>query len=109
MEDSVVIPRINSSMFREYRDRIVRVVGQVLSTGNNNTIFLTTSDQGNINVTVNHMRAPYENSRFVEVIGQVTGDDSITETSPALSLGDNFDLESYNKLIQYQRKFTDIF
>ncbi|OUM56538.1 hypothetical protein PIROE2DRAFT_18815, partial [Piromyces sp. E2] len=73
---------------------------------NNNIIFLTTSDQGNVNVTVNNNRTPY-NSRFVEVIGQVTGDDSITETLPALSLGDDF--ESYNKLIQYQRKFPDIF
>ncbi|ORX76936.1 hypothetical protein BCR32DRAFT_283652 [Anaeromyces robustus] len=56
----------------------------------------------------NHYGNSY-NSRFVEVIGQITGDYSITETALALSLGDNFDLESFDKLIQYQRKFPDIF
>jgi len=31
IDDSVVIPRINSSMFREFKNRKVRVVGQVIS------------------------------------------------------------------------------
>jgi len=32
MEDSEVIPRINSSMFKEFNGKTVRVVGKVLST-----------------------------------------------------------------------------
>ncbi|ORX81557.1 replication factor A protein 3 [Anaeromyces robustus] len=107
MVDSVVIPRINSSMFRDFKERNVRVVGQVLS-NQGDSVIIKTSDQGNVRVSVNHYGNSY-NSRFVEVIGQITGDDSITETAPALSLGDNFDLESFDKLIQYQRKFPDIF
>jgi len=89
------------------------------------------------------MKTPYY-SEYVEVIGKVTGADTIAETLPALSLGDNFgkyhwiylkiifnsiqynvinilnfiviiifninlDLESYDKLVQYQRKFPEIF
>jgi len=35
------------------------------------------------------MKTPYY-SEYVEVIGKVTGADTIAETLPALSLGDNF-------------------
>ncbi|KAL6607291.1 replication factor A protein 3 [Neocallimastix californiae] len=103
----VVIPRINSSMFREYINKNVRVVGQVLS-NQGDSVILKTSDQGNVKVSINHYGNAY-NSRFVEVIGQITGEDSITETAEAIGLGDNFDMESFEKLINYQRKFPEIF
>jgi len=107
IENLEVIPRINSSMFREFRNRNVRVVGQVLS-NQGDFVIIKTSDQGNVRVSVKHYGPSY-NSRFVEVIGQITDDDAITETAPALSLGDNFDLESFDKLVRYQRKFPEIF
>ncbi|KAG4100594.1 replication factor A protein 3 [Neocallimastix lanati (nom. inval.)] len=103
------IPRINSSMFREYINKYARVVGQVLS-NQGDSVIIKTSDQGNIKVSVTHYgNGIAYSSRFVEVIGQITGEDSITETANAIGLGDNFDLESYEKLVQYQKKFPDIF
>ncbi|KAI9265229.1 replication factor A protein 3 [Phascolomyces articulosus] len=98
-------PRINSALRENYVEQTVRIVGKIQSF-NGETAVIVASDQGHCMVKVNG-----ENSwsgSYVEVIGRINKDYSITEFK-STSLGDDFDLELANKVVEYGQKYKEIF
>ncbi|KAJ1649141.1 hypothetical protein IWQ61_009679, partial [Dispira simplex] len=47
-------------------------------------------------------------TKFVEIIGQVQPDRSLQEFS-SCNMGDNFDLPTYNKLVELSHRYKELF
>ncbi|KAI9504100.1 replication factor A protein 3 [Coemansia spiralis] len=79
-------PRINSSMIQQYTNTTVRVVGKVLQTQGSGFV-LETSTGGQV-VVIPTVECTYS-SQFVEIVGRVQNDGTISGYS-AVNLSDNF-------------------
>ncbi|DAZ95004.1 TPA: hypothetical protein N0F65_003630, partial [Lagenidium giganteum] len=99
-------PRVNKKTMGSYVGRTVALVGAVES-HMPTAVVLRTSDGGHVNVKP----APGSDygSKVVEVIGRVLDSETIQEFKATL-FGENFDLESYDQLLQLsQGKFRPLF
>ncbi|KAJ1959301.1 hypothetical protein IWQ62_004666 [Dispira parvispora] len=76
-------PRINSAMLPNYINHSVRLVGKIVQ---HNTF----------------------GTKFVEIIGQVQPDRSLQEFS-SCNMGDNFDMPTYNKLVELSHRYKELF
>ncbi|KAI8072396.1 replication factor A protein 3 [Gongronella butleri] len=98
-------PRINSQLREKYAGTTVRIAGKIHSyTGE--TAVLSTSDGGQVLVKLNDNSK--WGSEYIEIIGRVEPDFSITEFD-SLNLGNDFDLQLANKVVEYGQKFPEMF
>ncbi|KAF9408103.1 hypothetical protein BGZ94_002448 [Podila epigama] len=98
-------PRVNSSMLGNYIGQPIRFVGKIVEQ-NGTTAVMSASDKGQVQI---HMNAGTQYlSQYVEVIGNVNQDLSITELT-ASSFGDDFDMETYNELVKKMQQFPTVF
>ncbi|KAG2218150.1 hypothetical protein INT45_007853 [Circinella minor] len=98
-------PRINSELREQYVERTVRLTGKIV-TYSGQTAVIEAPDHGHVMVKVNG-----ENNwsgTYVEVIGRIEKDFSITEFK-SCSLGDDIDLDLANKVVEYGQKYKEIF
>ena len=109
-------PRLNSKMIKSgsYQGMIVSVVGSLTpnSTPNGkNLIELKCVDGGIVNLMVEpDFGAAINFDPFIEVIGMMVGD-NILQYFVSRGFGDDFDVDTYNEMIQMQvdPKFKEIF
>ncbi|KAG0177739.1 hypothetical protein DFQ29_004466 [Apophysomyces sp. BC1021] len=98
-------PRINSVLREKYVDRTVRISGKVISFSGDTAVIQAT-DGGQVLVKLNG-----ENqwgTKFVEVIGRVEKDFSVMEFKSS-NLGESFDLDLANKVVEYGQKCPELF
>jgi len=99
----VSTPRVNKALLPNYLGRTVRLVGKVDGIDSASGIcVLNTSDRASVNVVVNPMS--HYDSQFVEVLGKVNNDLSISDMS-VTNLGTNFDLDIYEQFLQITHQF----
>ncbi|KAG0087447.1 hypothetical protein BGZ93_010951 [Podila epicladia] len=98
-------PRVNSSMLGNYVNQPVRFVGKIVEQ-NGTRATMQACDHGQ--VQINMSPSSQYTSQYVEVIGDVQSDGSITELS-ACSFGDSFDMETYNQLVIKMQQFSTVF
>ncbi|KAG2204521.1 hypothetical protein INT47_012580 [Mucor saturninus] len=98
-------PRINSSLREKYVGRTVRITGQLVSLSGNTAVIKST-DNGQVLV---HLNGESQwGTDFVEVIGQVEQDFTLREFKTT-NLGNNFDLELANKVVELGQKLPELF
>ncbi|KAJ5077265.1 replication protein a3 [Anaeramoeba ignava] len=98
--------RVNHSMLKDQVGKSVRFVGKVTHLQGNEAKLLSPDS-----VEVSIIREPNSlkySSDFVEVVGTVNSNLSIKE-SQFVNFGNNFDLQTYNEMLQLSTQFPEIF
>ncbi|KAG0358372.1 hypothetical protein BGZ54_010452 [Gamsiella multidivaricata] len=67
---------------------------------------MAASDKGQVEIHMND-KSQY-GTQFVEVIGVVNGDNSITEMI-STNFGNDFDMETYNELVKKMQQFPSLY
>ncbi|GAB9463705.1 hypothetical protein Gpo141_00001154 [Globisporangium polare] len=99
-------PRVNKKTLSAYIGRTVALVGSVES-HMPTAVVLRASDGGIVNV--NPAPGSDYSSKVVEVIGRVVDSETIQEFKATL-FGEDFDLETYDQLVQLaQSKYRGLF
>ncbi|OBZ88362.1 Replication factor A protein 3 [Choanephora cucurbitarum] len=98
-------PRINSALREKYVGRVVRLVGKLHSLSGN-TAVLDASDHGQVMVKLNG--ESQWGTDYVEVIGQIESDYTLREFKTS-NLGNSFDLDMANKVVEYSQKLPSMF
>ncbi|CAO3680679.1 unnamed protein product [Umbelopsis ramanniana] len=98
-------PRVNSNTLKNHVGHTVRVSGKVISLNGDNAIIEAT-DNGQIQVILNGQSQ--WGTTYVEVIGQVTPENTIQEFT-FTNLGNEFDLALANKVVIYGEKYPELF
>ncbi|CEI97015.1 hypothetical protein RMCBS344292_11158 [Rhizopus microsporus] len=98
-------PRVNSALREKYVGKTVRLVGKITSFSGN-TAVLEASDHGQVLVNLNG--ESQWGTQYVEVIGQVDQDFTIREFKTT-NMGDNFDLDLANKVVEFGQRCPEIF
>ncbi|KXS17710.1 replication factor A protein 3 [Gonapodya prolifera JEL478] len=99
-------PRINSAMLAQHRNSTVKLVGRLVSTGTS-ALTLEASDHGQ--VTIATLSQGHGYTTFVEITGQVSADARSVREMQVYNLGENFDLDGYDHMVQLTRKFPELF
>jgi len=103
---AVVTPRVNKASLGNFIGHTVRLVGKVSSISKPERVaMLETSDKQQVKVRMLSNEYP---AAYIEIVGTVNGDLSITETY-AYVFGDNFDFDNYDKLITLTDSYPEIF
>ncbi|KAF9150158.1 hypothetical protein BG015_008035 [Linnemannia schmuckeri] len=97
--------RVNSAMLQNCIGETVRFVGELKSRQHPVAVFLA-SDKGSVTVVMNE--TSQYGTKFVEVIGTVNPDRSITEMI-STNFGDDFNMETYDAMIRKAQKFPSVF
>ncbi|KAJ3220039.1 hypothetical protein HK099_004483 [Clydaea vesicula] len=100
-------PRVNSELIGNFKGKTVRIVGRVLSSMEDGTTILESSDGGQVKVKLTSTNG-FQQDLYVEVIGKVESDMSIIESS-TVEFGDAMDIDSYNKMVLLSLQFPDLF
>ncbi|KAI7901782.1 replication factor A protein 3 [Cokeromyces recurvatus] len=98
-------PRINSSLREKYVGKTIRLIGKLHSLSGN-TAVLTSTDNGQVLVKLNG--ESQWGTDYVEVIGLIEPDFTLREFKTT-NLGNSFDLELANKVVEYGQKCPEIF
>ncbi|KAF9163515.1 hypothetical protein DFQ27_003030 [Actinomortierella ambigua] len=98
-------PRVNSAMLANYKDKNVRFVGKIIN-HNGERAVMQAADKGQVHIHMNAESA--YGTQFIEVIGKVNEDLSISEIA-SYNMGNEFDMETYNAMIVKAQLFPDIF
>ncbi|GAA6059748.1 hypothetical protein JCM10212_001956 [Sporobolomyces blumeae] len=98
-------PRVNSAKLALYTGKTVRVCGKVVTLADDSAI-LETSDGGQITVKLDRMTNLQDT--FVEVVGRVDNDNTVTELV-SQNLGDSFDLELAEKVVELTHSLPEVF
>ncbi|KAI9011580.1 replication factor A protein 3 [Hyaloraphidium curvatum] len=101
-------PRINSSLMNDHRGRTVRLVGRRLPHPSQDMLLLEASDRGQVEVRINQ-HEHYCNTQYVEVVGQVESNGKGILAYAVTEFGDNFDLVTYDKLVNLRLQHAEIF
>ncbi|KAG0043227.1 60S acidic ribosomal protein P1-alpha 3 [Gryganskiella cystojenkinii] len=97
--------RVNSAMLQKHVTESVRLVGRVESQ-NGTYAVIQASDKGQVQV---HMSPESQyGTRFMEIIGVVNADLSISELA-STNFGDDFNLDTYDAMIVKAQKFPGVF
>ncbi|KAF9274217.1 replication factor A protein 3 [Linnemannia elongata] len=97
--------RVNSAMLQNCIGETVRFVGEFKSRQHPVATFLA-SDKGSVTVVMND--TSQYGTKFVEVIGTVNPDRSITEMI-STNFGDDFNMETYDAMVRKAQKFPSVF
>ncbi|KAG0299266.1 hypothetical protein BGZ98_010191 [Dissophora globulifera] len=97
--------RVNSAMLSGMVGQTVRFVGKIIEQ-NGTRALMTASDKGRVDIHMNE-NSQY-GTQFVEVIGSVNSDLSITELA-STNFGNNFDLDTYDELAKKMQMFPKLF
>merc|ERR1712093_499244 len=106
----VSTPRINSGLLNSYVNMHIRIVGRVAGQQQLD-VTLEASDGGSVLVKRNPATASiYSSHAFVEVLGTVQPDLSISEIA-ATGFGAQFDLQNYDQLVKFShvRPINELF
>ncbi|BGP17714.1 hypothetical protein JCM10213_005294 [Rhodosporidiobolus nylandii] len=99
-------PRVNAERLAQYPEgKVVRLVGKVVNLTDDAAI-LEASDGGQVTVKLGSLSGLSDT--FVEVVGKVTGSNSMNELS-SLNLGDNIDMEAANKVVELTHQYPDVY
>ncbi|ORY70602.1 replication factor A protein 3 [Leucosporidium creatinivorum] len=98
-------PRVNSARLQDHIGKTVRLIGKVISLEGESAL-LETSDSGQ--VTVKLSRTSNFADVYVEVIGRVSEDLSITELA-SINMGDKIDMDLVEKTVELTHRHPDIF
>ncbi|GJN90303.1 hypothetical protein Rhopal_003312-T1 [Rhodotorula paludigena] len=99
-------PRVNAAKMAEYSEgKIVRVLGKVASLEDDRAI-LETSDAGQI--TVNLIKDTNMRDTFVEVIGKIAGESTLTELVTQ-NMGDSLDLALADKVVELTHAYPNVY
>ena len=90
-----VTPRVNSGLIKNFVNANVRIVGKVVASPANGFATISASDGGN--VRINTLAESEWTDSFVEVIGKVNADGSMTELF-STGFGNNFGIYSIKKI-----------
>ncbi|KAG0222519.1 replication factor A protein 3 [Mortierella sp. GBAus27b] len=98
-------PRVNSAMLSKFVGQDVRFVGKIHKQDATRGQLIA-SDKGNIEVH----RSPDSRwgTHFVEIIGMVNEDETISERA-SINFGNDFDLDTYNELVMKMQQFPSVF
>ncbi|CAO0794730.1 unnamed protein product [Mucor circinelloides] len=97
--------RINSALREKFVGQTVRVSGKMISLSGN-TAVVESTDNGQILV---HLNGESQwGTDYIEVIGQVEPDFTLKEFKTT-NLGNDFNLELANKVVEYSQKCPDMF
>ncbi|KAF9980428.1 hypothetical protein BGZ65_005122 [Modicella reniformis] len=89
-------PRVNSTMLHGFVGQNVRFVGKIIEQNGTRAV-MTAPDKGQVEI---HMNASsLYGTQFVEIIGNVNSDGSITEATSS-NFGNNFANKSKDKLFE---------
>ncbi|GAA5811209.1 hypothetical protein MFLAVUS_004640 [Mucor flavus] len=98
-------PRINSGLREKYVGKTVRIIGKIVSLSGN-TAVLNSTDHGQVLV---HLNGESQwGTDYVEVIGQVEPDFTLREFKTS-NLGNDFDLELADKVVEFSQRCSEIF
>ncbi|KAL1918793.1 uncharacterized protein VTP21DRAFT_2815 [Calcarisporiella thermophila] len=100
-----VTPRVNSVLLEKYRGKVVRIVGKIIQHSGNYGV-IEASDNGHVRVQLNNENT--WGTPYVEIIGRVNDDLSITEFTSS-NFGENFDLKLHNQLVQASQRYVELF
>ncbi|GAA5826944.1 hypothetical protein JCM5353_004774 [Sporobolomyces roseus] len=99
-------PRVNAAKLAEYQPgQVVRLVGKVLTITDEEAL-VESPDGGQVTIRLD--RQTNINDKFIEVIGKYDGDMVITEMI-SQNLGDEFDLDLANKVVELTHTLPDVF
>ncbi|CDS07862.1 hypothetical protein LRAMOSA01811 [Lichtheimia ramosa] len=98
-------PRINSKLREKYVGTTVRISGKVVSFAGD-TAVIEATDHGQVLVKLNG--ESQWGTEYVEVIGKIERDFSLTEFT-STNLGNDFDLDLANKVVEYSQKYPEMF
>jgi len=90
------VPRVNNALVKGYVGKTVRVIGK-FKEAQDNHVTLEASDHQDIKINTGNPGG--YNGVYVEVIGTVQEDMSVTEMKVINFAQDDFDLDLYNKAI----------
>jgi hypothetical protein len=123
-QQSSTSPRVNGETIRNYIGKAVRVLGEIdFVDSNTSTVTLRTSDNQRIRAVLSNL-PPNFTCKYLEVIGKVNNDLSVSEYSTLLwgdDIGNTFifkmrsvdnyflDLDNYNQLVKLTQNFPEIF
>jgi replication factor A3 len=100
-------PRVNSRLVGNFKGQSVRLVGKRVAT-NTTSVTLEASDHQQVIVQTANP-AQYQMHAYAEVTGKVNDDGSLTELNMC-NFGDDFDLDSYDKVVELSHgKFSSLF
>eukprot|EP01096_Ripella_sp_DP13-Kostka_P015358 TRINITY_DN715_c0_g2_i1.p1 TRINITY_DN715_c0_g2~~TRINITY_DN715_c0_g2_i1.p1 ORF type:complete len:121 (+),score=54.76 TRINITY_DN715_c0_g2_i1:45-365(+) len=100
-------PRINKALMPQYLGRTVRLVAKVSAPPDRNQDAQVESSDGE-RVTVHQANPGNYSNAFIEVIGKVNNDGSVTEYTSS-SFGNDFNLPNYNEMILLAHMHQEIF
>ncbi|KAG0206116.1 hypothetical protein BGX28_002369 [Mortierella sp. GBA30] len=100
-----ITPRVNSAMLSQYVGQPVRFVGKIIEQNGTRAV-MAASDKGQVHVHMTEL-SQY-GTQYVEVIGTVNGDFSISEMA-STNFGNDFDLDTYNETVKKMQQFPSVF
>lgn len=98
-------PRVNSTLLGQYQGKTVRLIGKVLKL-EGETAIVEASDQGQVTIKLN--RDSNFADQYVEIIGRVTGDTSISELT-SYNIGDEIDMTMVDAVVRNSHKYPYLF
>ncbi|GAA5986148.1 hypothetical protein JCM11641_004726 [Rhodosporidiobolus odoratus] len=99
-------PRVNASRLASYPEgKIVRLIGKVISLDGDAAI-VEASDGGQITVKLGSMSDV--SATFIEVVGKITGNNSMSELS-SLNLGESIDMVAVDKVVELTHAYPDVY
>jgi len=112
LQQDFCTPRVNYTMLHSYMNRTVRFVGKVANS-NPHTVTLYSTDGASVLVH-NIDSNSFKPNHYVEVIGEVTSNNSNLILKPAnaqnvIDFGENFNIENYNELLIFMQQYKHLF
>jgi len=108
---SQLVPRVNSALVKQNVGATVRLAGKVARElkQDSNAMTLETSDGGQVVVSLSNDASSYMTSPFVEVVGKVEPNGTVTEYS-GVALSSDFDMKLYDQMIVLMNgKYRNLF
>ncbi|GAA5873127.1 hypothetical protein JCM8547_006799 [Rhodosporidiobolus lusitaniae] len=97
-------PRVNAARLAECSTgKTVRLIGKVVSLDDSNAILESSDGADTQSMQMNTLT-----NTFVEIIGKVTGTDSMSELS-SCNMGENIDMVAVNKVVELTHQYPDVF